>query len=72
MVASQVAEVGGRAHDPAGVIATRRGKLAVLCPSCPRPGVNLPGNWRDEPAATKYVHPGEKESCTDFDPGFYT
>jgi hypothetical protein len=63
---------GGRAHDPAGVIATQRGELAVLCPSCPHPGVNLPENWKDEPAATKYVHPGEEESYTDFDPGFYT
>jgi hypothetical protein len=44
---------GGRGHDPAGVVATRAGELAVLCPSCPRPGVNLPENWEVSPAATK-------------------
>jgi hypothetical protein len=44
---------GGRGHDPAGVVATQAGELAVLCPSCPRPGVNLPENWEDAPAATK-------------------
>jgi len=44
---------GGRGHDPAGVAATKAGELAVLCPSCPRPGINLPENWEDAPAATK-------------------
>ncbi|KAF7297874.1 C2H2-type domain-containing protein [Mycena chlorophos] len=26
---------------------TTPGELAVLCPACPRPGVNLPENWQD-------------------------
>ena len=46
---------GGRGHDPAGVAATRAGELAVLCPSCPRPGVNLPDDWEDAPVEFKYV-----------------
>jgi len=46
---------GGRGHDPAGVAATGAGELAVLCPSCPWPGVNLPDNWEQEPAETKYA-----------------
>jgi hypothetical protein len=25
------------------------GKLAVQCVSCPRAGVNLPPNWKDNP-----------------------
>lgn len=25
------------------------GELAVICPSCPRPGVNIPINWKDDP-----------------------
>ena len=41
---------GGRAHDPAGVAATRPGELALLCPSCPRPGINLPEDWENAPA----------------------
>ncbi|KAI0042927.1 hypothetical protein FA95DRAFT_1575419 [Auriscalpium vulgare] len=36
---------GGRGHDPAGVDATSPGALAVECPACPRPGVNLPDGW---------------------------
>ena len=46
---------GGRGHDPAGVNATRPGELAVLCPSCPRPGVNLPEDWEQAPPEFKYV-----------------
>ena len=46
---------GGRCHDPAGVTATRPGELAVLCPSCPRPGVNLPENWEQAPPEFRCV-----------------
>ncbi len=35
----------GRAHDPTGVAGTLPGMLAVQCPACPRPEVNLPDNW---------------------------
>ena len=41
---------GGHAHDPAGAAATRPGELALLCPSCPHPGINLPENWENAPA----------------------
>jgi hypothetical protein len=44
---------GGRAHDPDGVEATQPGELAVLCPSCPRPGINLPKGWEDAPPEFK-------------------
>jgi hypothetical protein len=36
---------GGRGHDPGGAKATKSGDLAVRCPACPRPGVNLPDDW---------------------------
>ena len=36
---------GGRAHAPTGVNGTSPGELAVLCPACPHPGINLPKNW---------------------------
>ena len=35
----------GRGHSPSGVAGTQNGELAVLCPVCPRPNVNLPENW---------------------------
>ncbi|KAJ7212322.1 hypothetical protein B0H12DRAFT_1033245, partial [Mycena haematopus] len=41
---------GGRGHDPGGVNATQPGELAIQCPACPRPDVNLPDGWEDVPA----------------------
>ncbi|KAJ3492844.1 hypothetical protein NLJ89_g11151 [Agrocybe chaxingu] len=46
----------GRGHDPAGVAATAPGELAVRCPSCPYPDINLPPNWRDAPAPFQYLY----------------
>ncbi|KIM60068.1 hypothetical protein SCLCIDRAFT_26859 [Scleroderma citrinum Foug A] len=31
----------GRGHDPAGVLNTKEGECAVLCPACPQPGKNI-------------------------------
>jgi hypothetical protein len=25
------------------------GDLALFCPVCPQPGINLPDNWQDDP-----------------------
>ncbi|KAK7022007.1 hypothetical protein VNI00_017109 [Paramarasmius palmivorus] len=37
---------GGRGNDGVRDISeTRPGELAVICPACPRPGINLPDNW---------------------------
>ncbi|KAI0644979.1 hypothetical protein C8Q79DRAFT_1001590 [Trametes meyenii] len=41
---------GARGHDPAGTSATAPGSLAVMCPACPNPGVNLPDDWDMAPA----------------------
>ncbi|KAJ7200869.1 hypothetical protein GGX14DRAFT_571878 [Mycena pura] len=38
---------GGRGHDPSGVLGTAAGELAIRCPACPRPGVNLPEGWEN-------------------------
>ena len=46
---------GGHCHDSAGVAATHAGGLAVLCPSCPRLGVNLLEDWEEAPVEFKYV-----------------
>ncbi|KAG1729978.1 uncharacterized protein EDB91DRAFT_1239163 [Suillus paluster] len=47
---------GGRGHDPAGVNATAKGELAVLCPTCPQPGKNLPLDWEKEPLFTRWKY----------------
>jgi hypothetical protein len=40
---------GGRGHTALGIKGTKPGELAVLCPSCPHPGINLPPGWEDAP-----------------------
>ena len=35
---------GSRSYDPAGINGTSPGELAVLCPACPIPSVNLSPN----------------------------
>lgn len=40
---------GGRGHDPTGASGTSEGELALLCPTCPHPGINLPDNWAAAP-----------------------
>ncbi|KAG9047221.1 hypothetical protein FS837_002783 [Tulasnella sp. UAMH 9824] len=32
-------------------LAVERGGLVVRCPTCPRPGMNIPDNWKDDPLA---------------------
>jgi len=44
---------GGHAHDPDRAKATKPGELAVLFPSCPQPGINLPDGWEDMPPEMK-------------------
>ena len=44
---------GGRGHNAAGVAGTEEGELAILCPSCPHPGINLPEDWRQASAADR-------------------
>ncbi|KAJ7720540.1 hypothetical protein B0H16DRAFT_1336023 [Mycena metata] len=46
----------GRAHDPSGVFGTQPGECAVLCPACPRPGVNLPDGWETAPPEQRFLY----------------
>jgi hypothetical protein len=39
----------GRGHNPSGVWGTAAGELAVECPVCPNPNVNLPEGWENAP-----------------------
>ena len=43
----RMAKRGGRAHDVHGIKGTPEGGLALSCPACPRPGVNLDVNYWD-------------------------
>ncbi|KAJ7825975.1 hypothetical protein B0H14DRAFT_3088526 [Mycena olivaceomarginata] len=47
---------GGRGHDPGGAKATKSGDLAVRCPACPRPGVNLPDDWEMASNEDKFLY----------------
>jgi len=46
---------GGRAHDPTGAEGTAPGELAVRCPACPYPDINLPANWTSAPKDLEFV-----------------
>lgn len=46
---------GGRGNDPLGAVGTQDGELAIMCPSCPRPNINLPAGWERAPPALRYV-----------------
>ncbi|KAK0488338.1 hypothetical protein EDD18DRAFT_1311308 [Armillaria luteobubalina] len=36
----------GRGHEPSGIPGTKQGELALHCPACPQPSINLPPDWR--------------------------
>ena len=40
---------GGRGHVDEGAGGTANGELAIRCPSCPYPGINIPPNWNAAP-----------------------
>lgn len=46
---------GGRGHDPTGAAGTTEGSLAILCPSCPHPGINLPEDWEKASESERFV-----------------
>lgn len=49
---------GGRGNEPTGADGTATGELCVMCPSCPRPDINLEKGWNAVPVALQYVHFG--------------
>ena len=40
----------GYAGSTKSVKEVESGELAIFCPACPQPGINLPDNWRDDKA----------------------
>ncbi|KAF7331418.1 CxC2 domain-containing protein [Mycena kentingensis (nom. inval.)] len=47
---------GGRGHDRQGVLGTALGELAIRCPVCPRPDVNLPEGWQDATPEDRFLY----------------
>ncbi|KAF8137962.1 hypothetical protein K438DRAFT_1526094, partial [Mycena galopus ATCC 62051] len=49
---------GGRAvaYSPLGVDGTQQGELAIECPACPCPDVNLPVGWEDVPLKDRFLY----------------
>ncbi|KAF9780638.1 hypothetical protein BJ322DRAFT_1023868 [Thelephora terrestris] len=45
---------GGQSYDGAGIKGTSPGELAVSCPACPIPSVNLPPNWKSAAKDSEY------------------
>ncbi|SJL18317.1 uncharacterized protein ARMOST_21903 [Armillaria ostoyae] len=43
-------------HDVKGLEGTQPGDLAILCPSCPRPGINLPLDWAQAPPHLQFLY----------------
>ncbi len=39
----------GCGHKPGGIQGTKQGKLALHCPACPQPSINLPPDWIQNP-----------------------
>ena len=40
---------GRQGHNSRGVVGTKSSELAVVCPSSPHPGINLPEGWENAP-----------------------
>ncbi|KAF9502956.1 hypothetical protein BS47DRAFT_1266499, partial [Hydnum rufescens UP504] len=46
----------GHGHNVSGVKGTQLGELAVLCPACPHPRINLPSNWESRPSVDQFLY----------------
>ncbi|KAJ7774223.1 hypothetical protein DFH07DRAFT_952479 [Mycena maculata] len=46
----------GRAHDPAGIRATKNGECAVQCWCCPHDEINLPEGWWDVAPEYRFLY----------------
>ena len=63
----------GRGHDSSGVWGTNAGELAIRCPACPWPGVNLPEGWETAAPEDRYeAFYVLRQSCRQFYIGAFT
>ncbi|KAL0566541.1 hypothetical protein V5O48_015475 [Marasmius crinis-equi] len=54
----------GRGHVENGIATTQEGQLAVPCPHCPRPKVNLREGWENAPLGKRFLY--QLIVCVDF------
>ncbi|PPQ76635.1 hypothetical protein CVT26_012761 [Gymnopilus dilepis] len=47
---------GGRGHDSTGAKGTKEGELALVCPSCPHPGINIPDDWSKASEEERFLY----------------
>ncbi|KAE9384818.1 hypothetical protein BT96DRAFT_841681, partial [Gymnopus androsaceus JB14] len=53
----KMAKRAGRGNDAVRTLAeTYVGELAIACIACPRPGVNIPDNWKEAPKSKRYLY----------------
>ncbi|KAJ6587763.1 hypothetical protein B0H10DRAFT_2233949 [Mycena sp. CBHHK59/15] len=52
----QMLKRAGRGHDPNGIMSTKPGACALLCPACPQPGINLPPGWEKAPDERAFLY----------------
>ncbi|KAI6020717.1 hypothetical protein BKA83DRAFT_28289 [Pisolithus microcarpus] len=46
----------GRASEQDGISTTKPGGLAMVCPACPQPGMNLPDDWKNTEPSKKFLY----------------
>ncbi|KAJ6467408.1 hypothetical protein C8R45DRAFT_1171845 [Mycena sanguinolenta] len=44
------------AYTASGVDGTQAGELAIQCPACPRPNINLPDGWENVPLRERFLY----------------
>jgi hypothetical protein len=49
-----MAKRAGRMYDLKGIQNTTLGELALACPACPIPGLNLPHGWENVSSEDRY------------------
>ncbi|KAJ3817509.1 hypothetical protein F5880DRAFT_1626284 [Lentinula raphanica] len=53
----KMAKRAGRGNDASRTLAeTRSGEMGISCIACPRPGINLPEDWKNVPASKSYLY----------------
>ncbi|SJL16396.1 uncharacterized protein ARMOST_19920 [Armillaria ostoyae] len=53
-----VSVANGRGQEENGIVMTSEGQLALRCPTCPMPEVNLPEGWRSAGCSISFLYHG--------------
>jgi hypothetical protein len=52
---AKLMKMAGKGNITDGIRTTKPGELAVICPACPYPGINLPEGWQNIEPSKRYV-----------------